>query len=680
MKKARLLAILCVGAAAFFAFGPAGAGESDAPRRTGGAGAWTALGPAGGDISSIVRNPKAPSELYAATRSGLIFQSGNNGGSWTRKAVIEDTLCDLAIDPKTPSTLYALSGTSIYKSVNKGAAFVKTALGDEAYANLGRIAVDPSNPRIIYIVGAMYHDAASRKSCLAVLKSVNGGRSWTAKALDPTSEWAYGLDIAVSHKNPSLVFACGYYGPASGGGYKAAIFRSANGGGAWKNVTPAFMNAEAYRAASAVAVDPTNAAKAYVAYTDGVARTSDGGASWKKRVSPSWMYCHTVAVDATAPDTLYAGGFRRLYKSTDGGKNWTEFPLRFYGSASRWLVRGKTLHVATDGGIFKSANGGALFASGHAGLLAADIKSFVHLPAGSGSLSAGAGTFYAAAGRYGIFKSESGSAWTKLDDFAGSDAVAHIVGPRSDPLRIYVSTEGSANPRAYGSVDGGRVFKPLLPGAGCEGLRLLAYPADPDRLLAAGYIESGGKPCMGVFLSNDAGTSWTRVRLMNESGSEADAAALAPSNVKVLYVAGHGADWKPVLFRSTNGGTAWTRIKAPAPAASVTCLAVHPSSQTTLYATTSWQGNFKSTDGGSSWTKLACTASGANCVAVNPSDPNEVFIGSSEGVEYSADGGSTWTDLSADPAVKNVVWIEVDGPARLVYAGIKGGGICRRSY
>jgi len=186
---------------------------------------------------------------------------------------------------------------------------------------------------------------------------------------------------------------------------------------------------------------------------------------------------------------------------------------------------------------------------------------------------------------------------------------------------------------------------------------------------------------MGIFLSTNGGTNWTQVKIMNENGTTADAAAVAPSSVNTIYVAGGDSSGDHYYFyRSANGGAAWTQVAAPSTSSDVTGLAVHPSLPTTLYAATSWAGVFKSTDGGSSWTELDKAPDSGNCVVVNPSNPNEVFVGSSDGIEYSADGGATWTDLSAGLAAKNVVWIEIDGPARLVYAGIESGGICRRSF
>jgi photosystem II stability/assembly factor-like uncharacterized protein len=209
----------------------------------------------------------------------------------------------------------------------------------------------------------------------------------------------------------------------------------------------------------------------------------------------------------------------------------------------------------------------------------------------------------------------------------------------------------------------------------------VAYPSDANRLLAAGYIQSGSNTYMGIFFSTNGGTNWTQVKIMNENGSEADAVALAPSNVNTIYVAGHRyPSWDPVFFRSANGGAAWTQVASPCSSSQVYGLAVHPTTPTTLYAVTSWKGVSKSTDGGSSWAQLTNAPNGGNCVALNPSNPNDVFVGHGAGISYSADGGSTWTDLSEGLAAKNVVWIEVDGAARQVYAGIAGGGICRRSF
>jgi len=443
MKKAGLTIAVVLFAILLFGRGPSGMDRIEGTDTFVGANPWKELGPQGGDIRAIVRNPKNTNELYAATFSGLIYRSGTNGTSWARRSAIGDNIYDLAINPRTPSTLYALGDYAIYKSVNNGVSFSEIPFPNYFYCWEGGISINPSNPQIIYVVGRAYYDTTNWKSCIAVLKSVNGGRSWTVKYLDRTSKWGYGHDVAVSPKNPSLVYACGYYTPASGNGNKAGIFRSSNGGETWKNVTPAFMTSPTYSYAYAIALDPTNAGRAYVAHDSGVVRTSNGGTTWKKQAFPGWMRCYAISIDKTAPQTLYAGDINIIYRSTDGGNNWTTLSNGLYGTASKIIALGKTIHVASNGGIFKSTNRGTLFAPGHKGILAGDITSFVRLPAGGGSLTGGTGILYAAAHGYGIFKSiNGGGAWTKLCDFAGSDDIAHIVAPKSDPRRVYVSTYG----------------------------------------------------------------------------------------------------------------------------------------------------------------------------------------------------------------------------------------------
>lgn len=685
MKKSVLSIAVGLCAAWIFAAGPAGGDGRAGTARRAGADDWAELGPDGGDIRGFVRNPKAPSELYAATSSGLIYRSGNNGATWARKGAAGSSVYDLAVDPRTPSTLYALGDATVYKSVNKGGDFATLPLPAGFRAQNGRVAVHPTDSRVLFVSGAFTYDTTNWKTCMAVLKSADGGQTWAVRRLNNGSASAMTYNIAVSAKTPSLVFACGFYTSDSGRA-KAGVFRSRDGGATWKNVAPAFMTSGTICFYPfALALDPTDAGRAYVAFGQGVARTSDGGASWQRQTSPpaTEMCAYSIAIDAADPETLYGGYNNRLYKSTDGGKVWSTLTNGVAGIPFKILARGKSVQAASGAGLSRSANGGASFVPGHKGIRASDISSFVLLPAGSGAAAGGGGTLYAASWSVGLFKSvDGGAAWTKLPAFSGSDQIWDVVSPEADPRRVTVSVFGADNPRVYGSADGGATFQPLLPATGSQGFLLAAFPSDPKRILAAGAVESGGASCLGVLLSADAGKSWKQTRLLNEAGSAADAVALAPSNASLLYVAGHTAAWNPVLYKSQTGGASWARVETPDDAAGgrFSCLAVHPRRPNTLYAVNDSVAIYKSVNGGATWAKPENGPAGARCLGFNPSNPNEIFVGRNDGLSFSADGGKTWTDLSAGLAVKSVVRIEIDGPARLIYAGIKGGGICRRNF
>ena len=169
-------------------------------------------------------------------------------------------------------------------------------------------------------------------------------------------------------------------------------------------------------------------------------------------------------------------------------------------------------------------------------------------------------------------------------------------------------------------------------------------------MLAAGFVEAAGKSYLGVFLSSNAGTDWTQVKILNEAGSWADSVALAPSDVGTIYVGGRRyPSCAPAFFRSTNGGSSWTQVGAPCQYGSINSIAVHRTLKTTLYAASDYDGIAKSTDGGTSWTKLTKAPFGGTCVVINPSNPNEVFVGGGQGVHYSADGGAPSTTSCAKP-------------------------------
>src|SRR5262245_49968335 len=80
----------------------------------------------------------------------------------------------------------------------------------------------------------------------------------------------------------------------------------------------------------------------------------------------------TLAIDPTMPDTLYGGGDRGLFKSTDGGSTWSvnaglTYPIgiRFLGTRPSFAAlavdpatAGRLFGGAIGGGVFKSHGGG----------------------------------------------------------------------------------------------------------------------------------------------------------------------------------------------------------------------------------------------------------------------------------------------------------------------------------
>lgn len=259
--------------------------------------------------------------------------------------------------------------------------------------------------------------------------------------------------------------------------------------------------------------------------------------------------------------------------------------------------------------------------------------------------------------------------------------------------------------------------------------KILLDPSNSRHLLAFGgnkrKFEDGKCFNYGaIWESTDAGESWS-LRGQIEAGKtnhEANITGVAFSagaHSSTLYasVPGYG------VMRSDDQGTSWRAVNAGLPSKEVTYLAVHPSEAETLWVTVDQQGVFKSTDGGKQWaasnqgmtpggfydtiavaasapeviyvnansqTKTfrstdggdhwtAVLANGDNpygmslvtsCLAINPKNAGDVYIGTFVSIYHSTDGGQTWQDASAT---------RVD-PARNTWRGTGYAGLVCENY
>src|SRR5580765_8898899 len=95
-----------------------------------------------------------------------------------------------------------------------------------------------------------------------------------------------------------------------------------------------------------------------------------------------------------------------------------------------------------------------------------------------------------------------------------------------------------------------------------------------------------------------------------------------------------------------------------------------------LYAATG-DGIVRLDEAGDAWTvELALSGSGAQCLAVDPVDPDTVYAGLREGgVRRSVDGGRSWVDCGLpEPGVFSLAVSAADGA---VYAGTEPSRLFR---
>ena len=183
---------------------------------------FRAIGPSrqSGRFVDFAVPEKEPHTIYAATGSGGLWKSVNNGISWDP---IFDTqpvisIGDIAVAVSNPAIVWVGTGEhtssrstywgdGVYKSIDGGKTWTNMGLTDSHH--IGRIIIDPKLPDTVYVaaLGHLYSENAER----GVFKTIDGGKTWT-KSLDvKIGDRAIGAsELVMDPVNPKILYAATY--------------------------------------------------------------------------------------------------------------------------------------------------------------------------------------------------------------------------------------------------------------------------------------------------------------------------------------------------------------------------------------------------------------------------------------------------------------------------------------
>jgi photosystem II stability/assembly factor-like uncharacterized protein len=213
----------------------------------------------------------------------------------------------------------------------------------------------------------------------------------------------------------------------------------------------------------------------------------------------------------------------------------------------------------------------------------------------------------------------------------------------------------------------------------------------------------------GIFKTENCGETWTAISDGQISTGSIGSIDVSESNPQIVYVGtGSAAIRSNVIigrgaYKSTDAGRSWQFIGLM-DAGQIGSMVIHPSNPDIVWAAAlgspfgpnEERGVFKTTDGGKTWKKTLFVngETGARDVAVNLSNPNEIYAGmyrgfrkgwdiisggpSTEGGIYkSMDGGETWKKLESGLPAPLIGKIDIDiarSQPNIVYAMIEAPG------
>ncbi len=166
-------------------------------------------------------------------------------------------------------------------------------------------------------------------------------------------------------------------------------------------------------------------------------------------------------------------------------------------------------------------------------------------------------------------------------------------------------------------------------------------PVTPSTLYAATFHK-------GVLKSVDRGASWYSVR-SGPAPQFVNRVTIDPAATGTVYAVGDGG-----VYRTLDGGSSWLSINTGLPASPRTRVVVAGGSPSKIYVTVFYAGVFRSEDGGLSWSARNTGLPGEGAalgtwpLAVDPSSPDTLYVGTAQGVYKTTNGGESWALASGD--------------------------------
>lgn len=303
------------------------------------------IGPGGmsGRTTTIDVVHDDPKIIYIGTASGGIWRSKSGGVSW--EPIFNDQITasigSIAIQQSNPDVIWAGTGEGNPRnSLNGGFGIYKSLDGGDSWKSMGlkytrhihRIIIHPNNPNVLYVaaIGSPWGEHKER----GVYKTTNGGETWVKILSGNLNTGA--ADLVMDPNNPNKLVAALWEHKREpwffkSGGSNSGLFVTIDGGKNWikKTDKDGLPKGDLGRIGLAFSTNKSQIIYALIeSKKNGLYKSIDGGKKWKLINSKPGIgnrpfYYSDLFVDPKNENRVYSV-FTYVNVSEDGGKSFSE--------------------------------------------------------------------------------------------------------------------------------------------------------------------------------------------------------------------------------------------------------------------------------------------------------------------------------------------------------------------
>ena len=547
-------------------------------------------------------------------------------------------------------TVFAASASGgVWKSVNGGTTF-RPVFDLASVQSMGAIAVDPSNPKIVWAGTGESWVRNSVSIGDGIYKSTDGGDNWTNTGLRDSEHIA---KILVDPRDGNTVWACAT-GHLWDDNAERGVFKTTDGGKTWRKVLAGVNGSTGCAMLSASPREPKTL---YAALWDfrrqawtfrsggpgsGLFKSTDGGDHWTEIAPtaannlPARPYGRiALAVAPGKPNVVYAViecARSALYRSDDSGATWKRLDASQMQVWRPFYFANLIVDPNDENKLFKA--GGALLLSVNGGKSFSVVSGGAHGdfhdvwidPANSNLVFTGDDG--------GLWRStDGGTRWEHLMNLPVSQFY-HVSVDNADPYHVYGGLQDNSSWVADSSYPGGVTNSRWENMFGGDGFWMFEDPSDPNYI----YAEAQGGEIGRINRYTHENRSIKPYARYGEKKLRFNwntPIHMSPNEKGTLYI---GSQF---LYRSRDHGQSWERIspdlttndpekQKQEESGGVTVDNSSAEMNTTIYA-----------------------------IAESPRNGKVIWVGTDDGnVQVTQDGGGSWTNVGANlPGAGKAPWI-----------------------